>query len=111
MTGGFQAGEGPATRPGGLHQAALPGPPAAGRTTWGRGQCSAEDARRKHALEIMSMPRRYSANARLLRVARICSNQVQRMSSYLRGRPSSGPTRYETAWDLMPPYDPEQEGT
>ena len=46
---------------------------------------SAEDARRKHALQIMNMPKRYSANARLMRVARICGNQVQRMSSYLRG--------------------------
>ena len=110
MTGGFQAGESPATRPGGPAPGGAPRA-AGGRMTWGRGQCSAEDARRKHALEIMSMPRRYSANARLLRVARICSNQVKRMSSYLRGRPSSGPTRYETAWNLMPPYDPEQEGT
>lgn len=72
---------------------------------------SAEDTRRKHALEIMNMPKRYSANARLMRVARICGNQVQRMSSYLRSRPPSGPSRYETAWDLMPQYNPEQEGT
>ena len=77
----------------------------------GSGQCSAEDARRKHALQIMNMPKRYSASARLLRVARICGKQVQRMSSYLGGRPSSGPTRYETAWDLMLPSDPEQEGS
>ena len=76
----------------------------------GSGQCSAEDARRKHALEIMSMPRRYSANARLLRVARICGNQAQRMSRYLRGRPSSGPRRYEKAWDLTLQYNPAQEG-
>ena len=108
MTGGFQAGESPATRPTCTRWRS---PGRRRSDDLGSGQCSAEDARRKHALEIMSMPRRYSANARLLRVARICSNQVQRMSSYLRGRLSSGPTRYETAWDLMPPYDPEQEGT
>ena len=108
MTGGSQAGESPATRPTCTRRRS-PGRRRSDDLGVG-GQCSAEDARRKHALEIMSMPRRYSANARLLRVARICGNQAQRMSRYLRGRPSSGPRRYEKAWDLTLQYNPAQEG-
>ena len=71
----------------------------------------AEDVRRKRALECMSMPKRYSANARLARVARIKGNQISRMRSYLLAKPSlrSGP-RHDTAWDQMPPYDVSVEG-
>ena len=70
-----------------------------------------EDVRRKRALECMSMPKRYSANARLARVARIKDNQIARMRSYLLARPSlrSGP-RYETNWDQMPSYIAAIEG-
>ena len=71
----------------------------------------AEDVRRKRALECMSMPKRYSANARLARVARIKGNQISRMCSYLLAKPSlrSGP-RHDTDWDQMPPYDVSVEG-
>ena len=47
----------------------------------------AEDARRKRALEIMSMPKRYSSDARIQRVARVAGNQVEWMARYLRTRP------------------------
>ena len=71
----------------------------------------AEDTRRKRALECMAMPKRYSANARLARVARIKGNQISRMRSYLLARRSlrSGP-RHATAWDQMPSYIAAFEG-
>ena len=81
----------------------------------------AEDARRKRALEIMSMPKRYSSNARIQRVARVAGNQVERMARYLRTRPSAHSIRrgihaqgimprYHTACDAMPQYDAKSEG-
>ena len=70
-----------------------------------------EDLRRKKALECMSMPKRYSADARLRRVARIVGNQMERMASYLRSRPPSlGEHAFRTLWALMPPYDKSREG-
>ena len=69
-----------------------------------------EDLRRKKALECMKMPMRYSADARLRRVARIVGNQMGRMASYLRSRPSSqGGHAFRTLWALMPPYDKSRE--
>lgn len=70
-----------------------------------------EDLRRKKALECMSMPRRYSADARPRRVARIVGNQMERMAAYLRTRPSPvGAHAFHTSWALMPPYDKSREG-
>ena len=70
-----------------------------------------EDVRRKRALECMAMPKRYSANARLARVARIKGNQIARMRSYLLARPSlRSVPRYETNWDQMPSYIASIEG-
>jgi len=69
-------------------------------------------ARHKHALACMPMPKRYAANARLWRVARIVGNQMRRLREYLRHRRSiTGPTRWDTRWDLMPPYNACSEGT
>ena len=71
----------------------------------------AEDVRRKRALECISMPRRYSHNARLARVARIVGNQVSRISTYLalRARSARG-AKYDTQWELMPQYCALSEG-
>lgn len=72
----------------------------------------AEDARRKRALECMAMPKRYSANARIMRVARITGNQVDRIGRYLKLRPlrTSSPCPHHTLWDLMPAYNAAAEG-
>lgn len=71
-----------------------------------------EDRRRKRALECTNMPKRYSADARLRRVARIVGNQVQRIGVYLgiRAAGPSGPRRFATAWERMPPYSAAVEG-
>lgn len=71
-----------------------------------------EQARHKRALECMPMPKRYSANVRLCRVARIITNQMCRLSTYLAQRTHvHGPARWDTAWDSMPAYCPTTEGT
>ena len=67
-----------------------------------------EDARRKRALECISMPRRYSHNVRLRRVARIVGNQITRLSAYL--RLVSPSTSFDTKWELMPAYSAAVEG-
>ena len=68
-----------------------------------------EDLRRKHALKCMDMPKRYSHNARLQRVARIIGNQMARIRQYLRVKPRTHAT-FETLWELVPPYCPKVEG-
>ena len=71
----------------------------------------AEDARRKRALECISMTRRYSHNARLRRVARIVGNQITRLSTYLRLVSHTPPVAtFDTKWELMPAYSAEAEG-
>ena len=65
-------------------------------------------ARHKHALQCMPMPKRYSANTRLWRVARIVGNQMRRLREYLAQRQHHSipaPHRWETRWDLMPRCD------
>jgi len=42
-----------------------------------------ETLRRKWALETMSLPKHFSGNARIARVARILNEQMQRMRTYL----------------------------
>ena len=70
-----------------------------------------EDLRRKKALECISMPKRYSKDARLRRVARIVGNQVARLGAYLQAKPPSPPgAAFSTRWELMPPYDKLREG-
>ena len=72
----------------------------------------AEDARRKRSLECMAMPKRYSANARIMRVARIAGNQVHRIGSYLKLRQPRSPSArpHQLLWDLMPAYNAATEG-
>ena len=71
-----------------------------------------ETVRRKKALEIMAMPRRYSANARISRVAQIVGNQVMRMKAYLLLPQVKNrcPSDWNTKWNLMRPYDKNREG-
>ena len=60
----------------------------------------------------MPMPKRYAANARLWRVARIVGNQMRSIREYLSHRCSiTGPPRWDTRWDLMPPYNDSREST
>lgn len=71
-----------------------------------------EQARHKRALECMPMPKRYSANVRLCRVARIITNQMRRLTTYLAQRTHvHGPARWDTAWDSIPAYCAAIEGT
>ena len=71
-----------------------------------------EDLRRKKALECLSMPKRYSADARLRRVARIVGNQILRLAAYLRTRPPvTGAQAFQTMWELMPQYRQSLEGS
>lgn len=71
-----------------------------------------EDLRRKKALECLSMPKRYSADARLRRVARIVGNQIQRLAAYLRAKPPvTGAQAFQTMWELMPQYQQSVEGS
>jgi hypothetical protein len=71
-----------------------------------------EDMRRKKALECLSMPKRYSADARLRRVARIVGNQIQRLAAYLRAKPPVADTQtFQTMWELMPQYNHSVEGS
>jgi len=70
-----------------------------------------ETLHRKRALETMSLPKRYSANARIARVARILNNQIQRMRTYL-NHPQVLHRRtgdWLPKWHLIPPYDPQSE--
>jgi hypothetical protein len=63
-----------------------------------------EIVRRKKALALMPMPARYAVNARIVRVARIITNQVHRLGAYLR-LPHSvnrNPQDWTTQWHLMP---------
>jgi len=72
-----------------------------------------ETPRRKPSFEIMSLPKHYSANARIAHVARILNNQMQRMHTHLnhpqalRRRSDDWPPK----WHLIPQYDPRREGT
>ena len=71
-----------------------------------------EDMRRKKALECLSMPKRYSADARLRRVARIVGNQIQRLAAYLRAKPPvAAEQTFDTMWELMPQYNRFAEGS
>jgi hypothetical protein len=72
----------------------------------------AEDARRKRASECMTMTKRYSANARVMRVARITGNQVHHIGRHLQLRPPRSPSvrPHHTLWDLMPAYNAATEG-
>ena len=71
-----------------------------------------EDLRRKKALECLSMPKRYSADARLRRVARIVGNQIQRLAAYLRAKPPVAAAQtFDTMWELMPQYNRFAEGS
>ena len=65
-----------------------------------------EDMRRKKDLECLSMLMRYSADARLRRVARIVGNQIHRLAAYLRTKPPvANAQTFETMWELMPHYN------
>jgi len=66
-----------------------------------------ETVRRKKALALMPMPTRYAANARIVRVARIITNQVHRLGVYLR-LPHSD---WTTQWHLTPQYNRVTEGS
>ena len=60
-----------------------------------------------------AMPARYAANARIVRVARIITNQVHRLGAYLR-LPHSvnrNPQDWTTQWHLMPQYNRVTEGS
>ena len=58
------------------------------------------------------MPNRYSADARLRRVARIVGNQIQRLAAYLRAKPQVADTQtFQTMWELMPQYNHSVEGS
>jgi len=71
-----------------------------------------EHMRRKKALECLSMPKRYSADACLRRVARIVGNQIQRLATYLRAKPPVAAAQtFETMWELMPQYNRFAEGS
>ena len=70
-----------------------------------------ETLRRKWALETMSLPKHFSGNARIARVARILNNQIQRMRTYL-NHPQVLHRRtgdWLPKWHLIPPYDPQSE--
>jgi len=70
-----------------------------------------ETLRRKRALEAMSLPKRYSANARIACVARILNNQMQRMRTYL-NHPQVLHRRTDDwlpEWHLIPQYDLQSE--
>jgi hypothetical protein len=54
------------------------------------------------------MPRRYSHNVRLRRVARIVGNQITRLSAFL--RLVSPATSFDTKRELMPAYSAAVEG-
>jgi len=72
----------------------------------------AEDISRKHALDILQMPKRYSANARIARVARIASNQITRMQQYLRHPRVLARAKHDwdVKWELMSQYEHAIEG-
>ena len=71
-----------------------------------------EDMCRKKALECLSMPKRYSADARLRRVARIVGNQIQLLAAYLRARPPVAAAQtFQTMWELMSQYNRSSEGS
>ena len=71
-----------------------------------------EDIRGKKALEWLSMPKQYSADARLRRVARIVGNQIQRLAAYLRAKPPVAAAQtFQTMWELMPQYNHSVEGS
>jgi len=70
-----------------------------------------EDMRRQKALECLSMPKRYSADARLRRVASIVGNQIHRLAAYLRAKPpEEAAHKFQTMWELMPQYSQSAEG-
>ena len=71
-----------------------------------------EVIRRKRALVIMQLPKRYSANARLTRVARILGNQVDRMREYLNhpGVRNRHPHDWAPKWHLISQYNLKMEG-
>jgi len=65
-----------------------------------------ETVRRKKALALIPMSARYAANARIVRVARIITNQIHRLGAYLR-LPHSvnrNPQDWTTQWHLIPQY-------
>jgi hypothetical protein len=66
--------------------------------------------RRQKALECLSMPKRYSADARLRRVASIVGNQIHRLAAYLRAKPPVAAQTFQTMWELMPQYSQSAEG-
>lgn len=70
----------------------------------------AEDLRRKKALECISLPARYSSDARLRRVARITSNQIDRLARYMEARKESPYSPFDTRWELVPLFNPVVEG-
>ena len=70
----------------------------------------AEDLRRKKVLECISLPARYSADARLRRVARITSSQIDRLARYMEARKGSPHAPFDTRWELVPLSNPAVEG-
>ena len=63
--------------------------------------------------QYMPMPARYAANARIVRVVRIITNQIHRLGAYLR-LPHSvnrNPQDWTTQWHLMHQYNRVTEGS
>jgi len=81
-----------------------------GATMGGAFVLPAEDLRRKKALECISLPARYSSDARLRRVARITSNQIDRLARYMEARKGSLYAPFDTRWELVPLFNPVVEG-
>jgi hypothetical protein len=58
------------------------------------------------------MTKRYSADTRLRRLARIVGNQILRLAVYLRARPPvAGAPAFQTMWELMPQFRQSLEGS
>ena len=67
-----------------------------------------EDLRRKHALACVDLPARYSADARIRRVARILTNQLHRLGKYLEAKRRTSFPAFDTRWDLVPLFHPDE---
>jgi hypothetical protein len=71
-----------------------------------------EDMCGKKALEWLSRPKRYSAEARLRRIARIVGNEIHRLAPYLGAKPPVAAAQtFQTMWELMPQYNHSAEGS
>ena len=70
-----------------------------------------ESIRRKKALVIMQLPKQYSANARLARVALILGNQINRTKEYLDhpGVRNRHPHDWTPKWHLISQYNLQVE--